>query len=428
MQILQLSISGTVGTPHMGPVSSDICELSNHFQTRGHNVILADLRAEAARNLLHPSIRVTELSGTPESCVEQAAPNKAMAVLHHWRNYYQYVRQLNSQLDLSTPDVVHVHSPILAFLLQRLHRVPVVYTAHTPLWSVKPNGLARSTRVFPSLGTLVMRAHDWVERDVVRRSRVSIGLGSYLASSVPGAPVVTIPNGLNLDTWIPLERNASRDALGIGPNEFVVLFCGRVHPDKGLDSLMQAVRAVAPTMPELRVLIIGPLSGSFDTADERTGSYARTLVERSRDLPVRFLGFINNREHLFRQHLAAADVSVVPSLIEPQGLVVLEALAMGVPVIGAATGGIVDMVTPDVGYLFTSGDAVSLAKCISQAHDDRSRLQQMRSVARARVEQHYSWSSVGDRYLDAFARQVNVEVSLRPSGHSTSVPTTRPVA
>jgi glycosyltransferase involved in cell wall biosynthesis len=170
---------------------------------------------------------------------------------------------------------------------------------------------------------------------------------------------------------------------------------------------MQAVRVLAPAMPELRVLIIGPLSGSFDTADEQTGSYARQLVEKSRDLPVRFLGFINNREQRFRQHLAAADVSIVPSLIEPQGLVVLEALAMGVPVIGAVTGGIADMVTPDAGYLFTSGDAMSLAKCISQAHEDRSRLQRMSSVARARVRQHFSWSSVGDRYLDAFARQAN---------------------
>ncbi len=410
MQILEVSISGTVGTPHMGPVSSDICELSNHFHTRGHNVILADLRARSARNFLHPSIQVTELSGTPESCVEPAASNRAVAILNHWRNYWQYVRQLSSQFDLATPDVVHVHSPVLAFLLQRLHRVPVVYTAHTPLWSVKPNGLARPTRLFPSLGTLIVRAHDWVERDVIRRSRVSIGLGSYLASAVPGAPVVTIPNGLNLETWVPLDRNASRDALGIGQNEFVVLFCGRIHSDKGLDSLMQAVRVLAPSMPELRVLVIGPLSGSFDTADAKMGSYARQLVEKSRDLPVRFLGFINNREQHFRQHLAAADVSVVPSLIEPQGLVVLEALAMGVPVIGAATGGIVDMVTPDVGYLFTSGDAASLAKCISQAHEDRSRLQQMASVARARVRQHFSWNSVGDRYLDAFARQVNAEV------------------
>ena len=140
--------------------------------------------------------------------------------------------------------------------------------------------------------------------------------------------------------------------------------------------------------------------------------YAQRMLDAAQQLPVKLLGFVNNRTLQFRQYLAAADVTVMPSRSEPQGVVVLESLAMGTPVIGSATGGIPDMVTADVGYLFPPENAAALAARIREAHDNPEALRAMRSVARARVLEHYSWDQVADRYLAEFRKRVR-----RPCRH-----------
>jgi glycosyltransferase involved in cell wall biosynthesis len=320
-------------------------------------------------------------------------------------NYYRCLRQLARRIDLSAVDVVHVHAPVPAFLLQRLFGVSCFYTAHTPV------GLLASENTAGSNGTLEAsgiggKLAARIERDVIRRSRLTIALGDYLKPLVPDANIETIASGLDAAAWPPIDRDAARRSLGIAADAFVVLFAGRMASVKGIEVLLDATERLASTSSRLEVLIIGPLSGSFDTRDESVAPYARALMERARDLPVRFLGFISNRDARFKEHFAAADLFVLPSLFEPQGLVVLESLVMGTPVIGSATGGIPAMVSPEVGCLFPPGDAGALADCIRELDGDRGRLETMQSAARPRVESMYSWQRSVDRYLEAFHRSL----------------------
>ncbi len=297
-----------------------------------------------------------------------------------------------------------MHSPELAFLLQRIHGIRGMYTAHTPVWSLRQSGPGTVEMRRPRWrGRLYARFLTWVEQEVIRRASLTVGLGSYLKSSMPSEAVVTIPNGVDFNSWRPLDKSAARAALNIAAEDFVVVFTGRIAHVKGIDVLLSAVRLLAKNIPNLRVFIIGSLSGSFDGQDRHVEPYARSMLQSAGDLPVRFLGFISNREARFRQYMAAADLSVVPSRLEPQGLVVLEALAMGIPVVGSDTGGIPDVVTPDIGYLFPPADPTALAACIRDAHGHPQRLHNMQLSARARVQANYSWENVADRYLAAFA-------------------------
>jgi glycosyltransferase involved in cell wall biosynthesis len=376
----------------MGPVSTDICELANGFAERGHDTILADIRGGEPRPHLHARIRLLELTSVPRGLVGSEPRSTVVGMLRRLHNCNRLMKELTSSLNLSSANVVHFHWPLPAFFALRLYGLgSVCYTAHTPTWSLA--GVGRSP---------IANLMACVERDVIRRSHLSVGLGTYLAVAVPAGNVVTIPNGINLGDWPPLSRAEARQALGIGDNEFVVLFAGRISRVKGVDTLLEAVRLVAPQVPELNVHIVGPLSGSFDARDEHVHSYAQEMLGLARDLPVRFLGFINNREIQFRQHLAAADLFVLPSRSEPQGKVVLEALAMGTPVIGSATGGIPDMVSSDVGYLFIPGDAADLAARIREAHERPQKLREMQNQARPRVQAHYTWDAIADRHLAAF--------------------------
>jgi glycosyltransferase involved in cell wall biosynthesis len=414
MQIIEVACSGTIGTRSMGPVSTCTLELSNRFASRGHDVILADVAGGVQRDLLRDAIRLVEIPCIPESHAVERPGNSARRFLRVWSNYYRYVRELASRVDLARADVVHFYSPHLAFLAQRLHGVQTFYTAQTPIWSLKHTVASTvASGAAPKRPSPGSRFHAWMERDAIRRGGLTVALGDYLAAAVPGANVVTIPNGLDAASWEPVDRSSARAALGLAENDFVVVFTGRIKHVKGVDVLIEAVRSLAPSLPGLKVFLIGPLSGSIDTRDDHVEPYAREVMALADGLPVRFLGYINNRDLEFRQYLAAADVSVVPSRAEPQGLVVLEALAMGTPVIGSATGGIPDMISPDVGYLFPPGDVASLTALIQQAHDRPEELVAKREAARVRVKSRYSWDDTADRYLAEFARVVE---RRRPGG------------
>ncbi|MGI9304297.1 MAG: glycosyltransferase, partial [Gammaproteobacteria bacterium] len=152
----------------------------------------------------------------------------------------------------------------------------------------------------------------------------------------------------------------------------------------------------------LRVRVIGSLGGSFNRRDHVT-PYAESLLSRAKGLPIEFLGFINNRSDEFKLNVAAADIMVAPSLVEPQGLVVLEALAMGKPVIGSDTGGISEMITGEVGLLFPPADSAALARSIQVLRHDRSRLRALEANCRRYVEANFSWRQAAQSYLRVFA-------------------------
>src|SRR5882757_1650540 len=403
MRILEVATSGTVGTSLMGPVSTVTCELSNRFAARGHEVIVVDFEREDRRPLLHPAIQLIELPAPPEGPTSGSAQSRARELYRTWSKIYRFARQLPAKVDLSQANVVHMHSPELAFLLQRMHGIRGTYTAHTPVWSLPRspagaggNPVEKRKRSLP--GRLYEYSFERLERGVIRRSALTVGLGNYLKNALPNDSVVTIPNGVDFSSWCPLDKASARAALNIAAEDFVLVFTGRIAHVKGIDVLLAAIRLLAGTIRNLKVCIIGSLSGSFDGRDSYVDAYARSMVESARDLPVSFLGFISNRDARFRQYIASADLSVVPSRLEPQGLVVLESLAMGTPVVGSNTGGIPDMVTPDVGYVFPPADPVALAACIRDASENPQRLHNMFLSARARVQAGYSWDSVADRY------------------------------
>src|SRR5512143_3951283 len=111
--------------------------------------------------------------------------------------------------------------------------------------------------------------------------------------------------------WAPVDKRAARRSLGIAEDEFVVVYIGRIHPNKGVDLLVEAVRSLVSRMQRLRVFAIGPLGD--DQAQTEASPYAAKVMDRAKGLPVQFTGFIANQSERFRAYLAVADVAVFPS-------------------------------------------------------------------------------------------------------------------
>ena len=268
-----------------------------------------------------------------------------------------------------------------------------VYTSHDSVWALlRDQGGKWSARA---------RWDAFLERHAIRKSRATIALGDYLARQVPQQRIETIPHGIDLERWQPLDRDGAREALGISADDFILVFVGRIHPQKGVDVLIEAVHRVARELPRLRVLLIGSPGGHYD-AEERPSAYARALMQRARGLPVEFVGFLSNKSLQLRQYLSAADAAVVPSRQEPFGYVALEALAMSVPVIASRTGGLAQTVTEEVGLLVPPEDVAALAAAIRIAYEDQTRLRRWREKCRPRVVERFSREESVRRHLALF--------------------------
>lgn len=397
MRILELAGSGEIGTGQGSSASTVITELSNAFSQLGHTVTLMDTPTSRPRHRLDRRIEVIEV-GT-EGLFRQAqfkVPRvfswarhsllKSKEVLKHWR----YLQACAAKADFRRYDIVHTHHGKQAYFLTRRFRTDYAYTSH---WAFQPddNGFDAN-----------------IERKIVNEALLAIGLGDYLRTFAPNANIRVIPHGLDLNEWQAIDRRAARGALGYTDEDFVLLFVGFIKPHKGVDVLLEAFVKLAPRIKRLKLVALGPLGGSESGGS--MGSFARGLVERARGYDIAFPGQVAHRSIEHRTHLAAADLFVLPSRAEAQGLVALEAMAMGTPVVASRVGGLGEMITDDVGWKVPPGDSNALAEAILGLHRNPDLLARLRENCRPHVERKYTWLGVAQRYVTAFesclARQV----------------------
>lgn len=397
LRILEIATSGSVGTPDMGPVSTTICALANGFARRGHSVTLADIGPTKPRASLDPRIDVVTVPMSTHLPRWLAALGATACRLHVWWDALRYLWSLNRVLKLDSFDAVHVHDEALACLLSLVIPRRFYYTSHTSIWAIKR---AQGERLSVS-----ERIDAAIESFAIRNSHATVALADYLGPQVPGPHIETIAHGIDADNWQPLDRATSRAALQIDRDDFVAVFVGRVHPQKGLDVLIEAVRAIARDRPRFQLFVIGSPGGHY-IARERPSPYAIEVLRRAVGSPVRFVGFLDHHSTELRQYLSAADVAVVPSRQEPFGYFALEALAMSLPVIASRTGGLAQTVNEEVGLLVPPGDVSALAAAIRMAHDEPMWLHTWREKCRARVEYSYSRNQSVARHLTLFMNDV----------------------
>jgi D-inositol-3-phosphate glycosyltransferase len=170
--------------------------------------------------------------------------------------------------------------------------------------------------------------------------------------------VASIPCGVDTDLFRPGASAEARAALGLdaGP---LLLYVGRIAPIKGLTTLLDAVARLAARLPGLRLLVVG------GEADEPVDGHEIRLRRRIDALglgeAVRFVGA--QPQHALRDFYVAADALVLPSYYESFGMVALEAMACGTPVIASRVGGLTTTVRDGVtGFLVPEGDVAALAE------------------------------------------------------------------
>ena len=193
--------------------------------------------------------------------------------------------------------------------------------------------------------------------------------------------------GVDAQAFHPRFRSlAMRRALTQGcPDATVLIYVGRLSDEKQIDHLRPALEA----LPNLRLAVVGD------------GPARPYLEAHFAGLPVTFMGYLRG-EALSRAY-ASADIFVFPSRLETFGLVVMEAMASGLPVVAARVGGVSDIVREgSIGYTFDAGDIAGLVAGIRQTAGSRERIRQMGRQARAYAETQ-SWDAIMDEVIALYA-------------------------
>jgi glycosyltransferase involved in cell wall biosynthesis len=248
-----------------------------------------------------------------------------------------------------------------------------------------------------------------VVRAIIRASDVVTVISSHTAAAVrevvPGAAVRTIPFGAALDgegvAIVPRVRQPG--------DPFQVLFVGRLVERKGVHILLEAV-ATLKDAHDLRLVVVGdgPQRDALTRLAEQLGITAR----------VEFTGPITSDE--LRTRYTRCDAFVLPAVrdskgdVEGLGVVLIEALLQGKPVIASASGGIVDIVRHgETGLLVPAGDSAALAEALSTYLENPELARRLASDGRVHVLREFSWSTITDRLVEVYEELAGPRKEIR---------------
>ncbi len=202
-----------------------------------------------------------------------------------------------------------------------------------------------------------------------------------------------IPCGTDIQHFGSISRTEARKRLGIAPDAKMVFYIGRFDPRKGIETLVQAIAQSEFRNDESLRLVIGGGSRPGHSDGIERDRIESIVSYTGLDAIASFPGRISDED--LPVYYAAADVCVVPSHYEPFGLVAIEAMASGTPVIASDVGGLqYTVVSEKTGLLAPPKDVEAFAQAIDRILSNAQWRDQLGSNARQRVAQKFSWCGV----------------------------------
>jgi glycosyltransferase involved in cell wall biosynthesis len=269
-------------------------------------------------------------------------------------------------------DLVHIQTPFIAHYaaarFAREHGLPAVATYHTFF----EDYLHHYLPVLPRrVGRFVARHFTRSQcEDVAALVSPSAQMRDALLAYGVSTPIEVLPTGLPAESFIRGDGARFRERFGLPATQPILLYVGRVAHEKNIDFLLRTFVRMRVSRPETLLVIAGE-----GPAREHLGRLAREL---GIDASVRFIGYLNRTTEL-PDCYAAGDVFVFASRTETQGLVLLEAMAQGTPVVSTAEMGTRSILTPASGAIVSPEDerlfAAAIAEALAMKKDDPRRAQ-----------------------------------------------------
>ncbi len=334
-------------TPKIDGIVTTLCETVRHLRILGHEILIfAPEGAPNGKAAEHEDAHIIRMKG------------RSFALYPELRLSLPRASMREQLLDFH-PDLLHVADPALLGIAALYYggggnggalHLPLVISYHTDL----PAYLR-----YYHLGFLEPRIWRIMR---IRHNRATLNLctSTVMMDQLKQHGIGRIrlwPGGVDTALFHPNRRSgAMRARLTEGhPEHPLLLYVGRLSPEKDIERL----RSILVALPGTRLALVGD------------GPHREILQEHFAALPVHFAGFLRGEE--LATAYASSDVFVMPSRTETLGLVVLEAMSSGLPVVGAKAGGIPDMIEEGVnGHLFdTEEEAVEAIRCYLDCAEKR---------------------------------------------------------
>jgi glycogen synthase len=370
-------------------------------------------RAESGRHEIRVYCFGNQKSCDGNLCVRGIEPHVELfpEEVQHKRFLDTMLRDLLMAGLVDGVDIVHCHTwytHLAGCLVKQLTGARLVLTTHSlephRPWKVEQLGAA-------------YHASSWIERTAYENADGVIAVSRSMRRDVmelygvPESRIRVIHNGIDLDQYQPRPDPAVLDRYGIDREKPYLLFVGRITRQKGIIHLVNAIKHLRPGV---QIVLCAGAPDTEEIGRELEASVARARTET--DNAIIWIAQIVPKDDLISIY-THASVFVCPSVYEPFGIINLEAMACGTPVVASAVGGIREVVVPEkTGRLvafeprgsldFEPRDpeafARDLAEAVNQLLADPARLAQMGERSRERVEHYFGWSSIARFTVDFY--------------------------
>jgi D-inositol-3-phosphate glycosyltransferase len=387
--------------------------------TGGMNVYVRDLTCELGRLGIHVDVftrsqdehvphvlhdlgygnRVVHVPAGPE----QPFPKKQLA--GYLPEFVEGIKQFAAEKGIRY-DIIHSHywmSGLAAEMLSDAWGVPIVHMFHT-LGEMK-NRIAASEAEKEGAYRL-----DGERRVLARADKIVAATLAELAQlqwlyKADMRKIIVIPPGVDTGHFYPIPADEAKQYIGIPSDDRMVLFVGRIEPLKGLDTVIRAMsclRVCEKDKPADLVIIGGdPEAAPEDMTAEMT-RLQQLCKDLSLDQMVVFLG--KRGQDTLPYYYSAAEVLVMPSHYESFGMVALEAMACGTPVIASQVGGLAFLVQDGItGFQVPDRDTEALCAKLSLLLGDPALRLQMGQQA-ASYARSYAWENIAGQIIKVYQR------------------------
>jgi D-inositol-3-phosphate glycosyltransferase len=308
-------------------------------------------------------------------------------------------------------DLIHSHywlSGLAGLELRLAWNIPMVQMFHT--LAVMKNRVARSPEETASESRLAAENLLLQEsQKVVAATEAELAQIRWLYR-IDTDNVVVIPPGVDTTRFYPIPKDEAKEFIGIHPEGRMLLFVGRIEPLKGIDTLFRAVsllkqHGVMGTNPFYVAIIGGDPDASPDKISNEMGRLKQIREELGIEDMVAFLG--KRDQDTLQYYYSAAEAVIVPSHYESFGLVALEAMACGTPVVASETGGLAFLVKDgETGFHVPAADPAALCESLERVLVDADLRERLGDQAAAYAKA-YDWDIIADRLLALYRQEIS---------------------
>lgn len=344
-----------------------------------------------------PNCRTIRLVAGPEAFVPRDE------IYDYLPEFVQRVRDFQQQTGVEYP-IVHTNywlSSWVGMELKKLQPIQQVHTYHS-LGAVKYKSVSTVPLIASTRLAVEKTCLETAERIVATSPQEKEHMRSLVS---PHGNIEIIPCGTDIQRFGSITRDQARQRFGIDPDTKVVFYVGRFDPRKGIETLVRAVGRSSLRGKEKIKLVIGGGSRPGQSDGRERDRIEQIVAELGMSDFTSFPGRLGDDD--LPSYYAAADVCVVPSHYEPFGLVAIEAMASGTPVVASDVGGLQFTVVPEeTGLLAPAKDVDAFAKAIDRILSDPAWQAQLGKAARKRVETKFSWDGVASQLSDLYTRLI----------------------